>query len=191
MAYFEQFVEHAMAEDTSSFQDPLLAMDLPSLDTRSDLGVAEFATASDVNLHCMLRLSKQGEVPFWNAYVTNSRASPWDSLVLFDFHSCNGDPSANFYPCCLHWAQLSSLVTVIKIATADPKPSTHWGILLADEVGLGKTGSIMGLVAFFLHVREHIENNAPLPHNILGKFTPHSVSTHASQTHTRSQLHRL
>jgi len=73
----------------------------------------------------------------------------------------------------LHWHQLAGLHAIVrKLFTAEPQPDHCRGILLADEVGLGKTYLLAAFIAFLVTLLNR-EPTFPLP-PIIGI---HSVST--------------
>jgi len=68
-----------------------------------------------------------------------------------------------FDPIKLHWHQLSAAHAIIrKLFTAESQPDHCTGVLIADEVGLGKTFLIATVIAFLITIVNR-EEGYPLP----------------------------
>lgn len=88
----------------------------------------------------------------WNSYrAADNLVSPWDEAseeVRASFK--NGGPG--MVPLKLLWHQLCGVAAIIdRIWTAEETPNVH-GILLADDVGVGKTAQVMACIAFIQFV---------------------------------------
>lgn len=73
----------------------------------------------------------------------------WNKPTLFD------DPDSNpdIVPLHLHWHQLAGLHAIVRHCfTSGPTKDTNVGILVADDVGLGKTGMAISTIAFLAHL---------------------------------------
>ncbi|KAG6828497.1 hypothetical protein H0H87_001788 [Tephrocybe sp. NHM501043] len=81
----------------------------------------------------------------------------WDNPSAFDDESQHTDMS-------FHWHQLSGMhAAICKIFSCQPNPHHTTGILIADEVGLGKTAQAIGLLSFFNLVITVQASNHPVP----------------------------
>lgn len=100
----------------------------------------------------------------FNAHRHRSGITPWDDPTPF-----KEDP----VPVCLdkltlHWHQLAGVHSMIRSLFTKEKDATHTtGVLVGDEVGLGKTAQAITLIAFL--------NQSILGHNrhiprVLGGF---------------------
>jgi hypothetical protein len=75
----------------------------------------------------------------------------------------------------LEWVQLAGISAMVRKTFSSEKRATKApGILLADEVGIGKTAQIMGFIAFLLELRIADEQAKPRP-PILCKCSPCAV----------------
>lgn len=84
----------------------------------------------------------------------------WNKPTLFDEPESNPD----IIPLRLHWHQLAGLHAIIRQCfTPEPTKDTNVGILVADDVGLGKTGMAISMIAFLSHVINLKAGNLPLP----------------------------
>jgi hypothetical protein len=75
----------------------------------------------------------------------------------------------------LHWHQLAGVHAVVrKIFTSEASVDNCTGILLADEVGLGKTMQSLAVVAFLIDLMARQERATPYP-PLVRKFFPYYV----------------
>jgi hypothetical protein len=107
-----------------------------------DLGVKLEKTKSYKELTAALGLDGDGRLQvLFNEARHVGGYTPWspDHKKLFeDF--LKGDPHADLRTIRLHWHQVAGVhATIRKIFTMEPSSSNPAGILIADEVGLGKT----------------------------------------------------
>jgi len=88
-------------------------------------------------------------LPFlFNKYRHTKGFSAWDNPTLFEN---TNDPCVQ--PLCLHYHQLAGLHAIIRrVFTEQPQPGACTDVLLADEVGLGKTAVAISLMSFLSHI---------------------------------------
>ncbi|KAF8965660.1 hypothetical protein BDZ97DRAFT_771059 [Flammula alnicola] len=135
-----------------------------------DIGVTGWKDKSAEELSNLLGFD-DGRPPLFAKYrALDATVNSWNSPRLVDWNGVGGD---GVRPLSLQWHQLCGIASMAdKTFTAsDPKsegysPSTN--ILLADDVGLGKTGQIMGMIAFLVSVWfvESQQGNKSRPHVI-------------------------
>lgn len=127
-----------------------------------DLGVEGEAQMS---LHSLNKaLDFLNGLPFiFNKHRHIHGLNAWDDADHFDTSSTVYNEK-NLVPNALHWHQLSGIHAVLrKLFTETSSPDNPLGILLADEVGLGKTALAISIIAFFSHVHWLIKKTKALP----------------------------
>jgi TATA-binding protein-associated factor len=98
-------------------------------------------------------LGFKNQVPVsFNPYRHKSGASPWDDENLFEFPQ--DQPPPKFIDLLkLHWHQLAGIHSVVRsIFLEHPDDSQPAGVLIGDEVGLGKTAQAIAFIAFLNQV---------------------------------------
>jgi hypothetical protein len=125
----------------------------------TDLGVE---VASKMNAYQLsLFLGFDGAIPFqFNKYRHKSGLLLWDKPDEFA-----KEDSADLLEVQLHWHQLCAVYAIVcKTFTIEPTEKAVPGILIADEVGLGKTAVAIATIAFLNHSRwMGISKNASFP----------------------------
>jgi hypothetical protein len=119
---------------------------------------------------------EDGKVPFFNDYLSLAGHNPIDHPSAFKDLDSENLPE-DFIPCRLRWAQLVGIAAAITTFTQNDAAAVRKSILLADDVGLGKTGTVMGIIAVFMHARMLQEKGAPLP-PIFGECKAFSLISH-------------
>ncbi|KAG6819600.1 hypothetical protein H0H93_010369 [Arthromyces matolae] len=89
---------------------------------------------------------KDGLPPIFNAYRHRRGENPWDKPQLFD-HSEQDLQTGILFKFSLHWHQLAGVHSLVR-SSFTSEPSSSVGILIADEVGLGKTAQAVAYIAF-------------------------------------------
>jgi TATA-binding protein-associated factor len=101
----------------------------------------------------------------FNTHRHRAGLTPWDQAhaTLFQLPAANDNPDLE--PFRLLWSQLAGIHSMVRtFFTSKPDQDRCLGMLVADEVGLGKTFQAAGLIAFLtdLEMRQGMQNT-PLP----------------------------
>lgn len=125
-----------------------------------DLGVEEEAIMSEGNMLESLGLSGCTSIPWLHQAACSLPRSEWAAGLSASQASArqremDSLPEAElpelWRPLSLRWHQLAGIHALLRQLLADgPKA----GVLLADEVGVGKTGTALGLIALMMHYTE-------------------------------------
>jgi TATA-binding protein-associated factor len=111
---------------------------------------------------------KNGLPILFNRYRHVDGLIPWDPK----FQHLFTDPtkrSPDLKPIALHWHQMAGVHAIVRnLFSAQPSANHIPGVLLADEVGLGKTFQAGALIAFLSDLAFRQQKNMPLP-PIIGK----------------------
>jgi len=84
----------------------------------------------------------------------------WNMPTLFD----NPDSNPDIVPLRLHWHQLAGLHAILRLCfSSEPGKILNPGVLIADDVGLGKTGMAISFIAFLAHINNLRSVDHPLP----------------------------
>lgn len=123
-----------------------------------DLGVEEEFPLDSNSLAGALGFNKL--LPFqFNGTRHPTGLNAWSSPE--EFKNVN-----HLIPLSLHWHQLAGIHSIIRNTFTTQPDSTHCtGMLIADEVGLGKTAMVVATIATLNHffwIQNHTDN-APLP----------------------------
>ncbi|RDB19056.1 Transcription regulatory protein SNF2 [Hypsizygus marmoreus] len=147
--YHEYFDEDAEDEDAPPISDALPAQQQLN-DCGGDFGMEVEAEMSLVTLLFNLGF-KTGLPMVFNTLRDRSGLSPWDDPT--PFADPNPDPMPeNFSKMRLHWHQLAGTHSIVRsVFTKGSNPHTT-GVLVGDEVGLGKTAQAITLIAFLNQV---------------------------------------
>ncbi|KAF5347355.1 hypothetical protein D9756_010004 [Leucocoprinus leucothites] len=133
-------------------------------DTGDDFGMEEEAHMTPLSLSNRLGL-KGGLLPLFNQYRHRSGISPWEDEDAFDFPPNETIP-LHLDRLRLHWHQLAGIHSIIRsIFTTKATEEHTTGVLIADEVGLGKTiqsVSVMGLLALIAVAIENQKSPPPI-----------------------------
>lgn len=114
-------------------------------DSGGDSGVEAEAHVSSVSL--ALKLGFKAGLPMtFNLFRDRSGISPWDDPDAF----ADTDPlSPSLSKLRLHWHQFAGVHSIIRsVFTEEACPDHTTGVLVADEVGLGKTAQAIAFFAF-------------------------------------------
>lgn len=145
--YFEQDLEE---EEEQPISD-----DLPEKqklnDCGGDFGMEEEAKMTAVSLAIALGY-RTGRPPSFNIIRDRSGLTPWDNSSEFPMTKLNSDALPdNLTKLSLHWHQLAGNHSIMRsILSPVADPSRILGMLVADEVGLGKTAQAIAVIAFFM-----------------------------------------
>ncbi|OJA20020.1 hypothetical protein AZE42_13280 [Rhizopogon vesiculosus] len=116
-------------------------------DGNEDLGVGTFAKTTDEALNGMLNFHS-GRPTLFARFRSRSGKSSWDDEASAGFKEGNAD----MQELSLLWHQRVGVAAIVeKIWLPEAKPEGVAGMLIADEVGVGKTGLTMGTIAFTIH----------------------------------------
>ncbi|PPQ80636.1 hypothetical protein CVT26_007424, partial [Gymnopilus dilepis] len=158
---YNEFFNVSTGQDGQPIVDfaPLLSIPFGEPVDGADPGVEMESTMTPQNLAHNLGFS--GGLPLlFNRYRHVGGLVPWDSGCsgLFD------KPSSDVLPIQLHWHQLAGVHSIIR-RNFTPEASFEKcrGILLADEVGLGKTFQAGTMIAFLSDVVMRQARGLPLP----------------------------
>lgn len=128
------------------------------------MGVSRFASLSEADLLQTLGIqADDGHIRGWHYHVHDYGKVCRDSINLirdrnkFESKSDNfpyfSGPSPDGYsPCKLRWEQLVGVASIVHNLCTPEENEMRRGILLADEVGIGKTGTILGLLALYMNL---------------------------------------
>lgn len=106
---------------------------------------------------------KTGVPPTFNPYRHRSGISPWDDAESFEFAPDQVMP-AYLETLKLHWHQLAGVHSILRsIFTKEKDPAHTNGVLIGDEVGLGKTAQSIAVLAFLNQVIYLQSKNATIP----------------------------
>lgn len=132
----------------------------------ADLGTEYEAGMSYAQLCSSLGLDQCGR-PFLFAKVRHVEGlTAWtkEGAALHARHAKGKTPAAMFKDIRMHWHQLSGAHAIIrKLFSAQKEPSNVPGMLIADEVGLGKSFLSILLIAFFVELGMRKATKVTLP----------------------------
>ncbi|EAU81754.1 hypothetical protein CC1G_13117 [Coprinopsis cinerea okayama7 len=123
-------------------------------------------------------LDFDGGTPFlFNKERHRDGLNPWD----VDFDSIRSDTPSTLEPLKLHWHQGAGVHSIVRhIFHKKPSPSHPSGILLADDVGIGKTIQSSATVAFLANLALRQERGLSLPPIIREISAPSPPASHSS-----------
>lgn len=181
--YFAELIQDVTPSDTDPVIDeqPTLSIPFAERVDNADPGMEAEARvppeelATDLGFHSNLPL-------LFNRYRHSAGLTAWDPKYTQLFRDQeSGKLSSDLLPLILHWHQIAGVHAIIqKLFSSKPEPAYCPGILLADEVGLGKTFQAGTLVAFLSDLVLRQERNLTLP-PLIGKI-PFSYHPHRSQS---------
>ena len=116
----------------------------------ADLGVKQYSGYNDKSLDDILGLVQGRPILFNHTRYDDPSLNFWDNA-----ESSPSDASSCIHILQLLWHQKVGLARMIDHfwSTALLEPGTSTGIILADEVGLGKTAQVMAFIAFTIERR--------------------------------------
>jgi hypothetical protein len=165
--YFEQDLEE---EEEQPISD-----DLPEKqelnDCGGDFGMEEEATMTPASLAISFGY-RNGQPPSFNTIRDRSGLTPWDNPSSLANLNHDALPD-NLTKLRLHWRQLAGNHSIMRsILSTVPDPSSLLGILVADEVGLGKTVQAIAVIAFFMQAVFLQQTNKKLPRILCKSILP-------------------
>jgi TATA-binding protein-associated factor len=146
---------------------------LQTMLTEGDPGIEIEASMSEDDLSSNLGFPQRLPITF-NTHRHGGGLSAWDHPGIFDPALLAQNPDME--PIALHWHQLAGVHAIIRMLfTKDPTPRAC-GVLISDEVGLGKTFQAATTIAFLsdLKMRQNLRQTQPdLTHNppLIGKLS--------------------
>ncbi|KAG1905166.1 P-loop containing nucleoside triphosphate hydrolase protein [Suillus fuscotomentosus] len=111
----------------------------------NDLGVDNFRSLDDTALNRLLNFP-DGRPALFARFRSLSRKSAWDDGAEKEFVDGNPD----MQPLSLLWHQRVGIASIVEKIWQKDQTNAVPGILLADEVGVGKTAQVMGSIAFMI-----------------------------------------
>lgn len=132
--------------------------DVPCLDLNDTIREDTWAACSDLDVGCFQHLDDnalnnllhfpEGRPSLFAHFRSISRKCAWDEALEKDFVKDNPD----MLPVALQWHQRVGVAALVhKFWEVEKHPGGVPGVLLADDVGVGKTALIMGMIAFIIH----------------------------------------
>jgi hypothetical protein len=135
-------------------------------DERGDLGVRLESSYSYKDLTEAMALDGNGLLKLFNTHRHVQGAVAWTSTgskLFEDFEK--GRNKSQFKPIRLHWHQLVGMLAALrKIFDGEQRPlGTIPGVLIADEVGLGKTFMAIAICGFVIQLGVSQTQRFPAP----------------------------
>lgn len=178
--YHEYFNQDLEEEEEQPISDALPLTQKQKLnDCGGDFGMEEEAKTKGSTL--AISLGYRGALPAnFNPLRDRSGLTPWDDPYPFSGLDLKALPE-NLSPIRLHWHQLAGTHSIVRSILSPESDSLRvLGILIADEVGLGKTAQAISVIAFFMQAVFTQRSDCKLP-RIMGKrvqrFLP-NILTH-------------
>lgn len=164
--YHEYFDQELNEEEEPPISDALPEKQKLN-DCGGDFGMEEEAEMTPASLAISLGY-RSGLPPSFNAVRDRSGTTPWDDPSSFSNLNMDALPD-NLTPLRLHWHQLAGNHSIVRSILSPVPDSSHvLGILVGDEVGLGKTAQAIAVIAFFMQAVFVQEQKKKVP-KILGK----------------------
>lgn len=149
-----QEIRTKVYERITEIDDEVDVIDLPSgesVDLEWSEGTEDFQGNTVEELGAALGLVN-GQIPNFNAVL-----DPRGEKTLWDDADWFADESNETIACNPRWHQLVGIVTMLERAF------NNKNVLLMDEVGLGKTMQIVGMIAILTSFREYYEEKGHFP----------------------------
>lgn len=129
----------------------------PDIDFGDDTGAKEWSSSADLGVdvycdlddHALNRILNfpDGKPALFASFRSVSRKCSWEAKFSHLFVEGNED----MLPLSLLWHQRAGIAAVVdKVWTKTETPNGVPGVLIADEVGVGKTALVMGTIAFLI-----------------------------------------
>jgi hypothetical protein len=136
--------------------------------TTGDMGVEDYASMSPEAIRAELGWSNGFDAPSFQPFrhvdVSRLHYTAWTHPTEFSLlDTSNSPPPPEFIPQRTKWVQLAGIASLIKgifTQANGPKPG---GILLADEVGVGKTLHALGVIGFLNQIIQGRSAHIPDP----------------------------
>jgi hypothetical protein len=163
-----ELVDHFAAGDTHLSSDQMLGEDWPAFDEdgdrAEDIGVVAYKNTSLQELQTLLAFQDGRPVQFSKFRASDDRYDAWEDEKERLWEK-GGEGMVEIRA---QWHQLTgvcSIVDKIFLDAAMPPKTSH--LLIADDVGLGKTVEIMMVLAFLMQAyvceqEENIDNRPPI-----------------------------
>lgn len=101
--------------------------------------------------------------PVFNHYRHTGGLNSWDEPSAFN--DANPENLESLEPFTLHWHQLAGVHALIRMTfTPEPAPGHCTGVLVADDVGLGKTFqaiTVIAVLAALIHCQSTVKSKTP------------------------------
>ena len=137
-----------------------------------DLGIEEEAGMDAETLATRLGFFKDKLPAQFNRYRHRMGRTPWSNPSDFEGAGTSSELSENLTPLALHWHQLAGIHSIIRTVFAansmQGDGTCKTGMLVCDEVGLGKTAMAISTIAFLNQVLFSGQKGSPPP--ILGEL---------------------
>lgn len=165
------YCEYFAAEDAEDgppipTQDEAIATGRMQDSGGEDLGIGEESGMDLETLASQLGFIRKCLPIQFNTHRHRLGLTPWSDSSDFD----NQDPSnSKLTPLSLHWHQLAGVHSIVRSTfTPEPEAGNCTGMLVCDEVGLGKTTLVISAIAFLNQALSNQENGSRPP--ILGEY---------------------
>lgn len=175
IALYTDFFNCPHSSDSVSLnnQQPTLELSLGESPDAAGLGIGVESTLSPSSLASNLGFPNGLPLTF-SSHRHQGGLTAWDNPDLFEPDELMKNQQME--PISLHWHQLAGVHAIVRMLfTEKPAPGRCCGVLVADEVGLGKTFQAATAMAFFsdLVIRQELRNtqSAPKP-PIIRKLLP-------------------
>lgn len=146
--YHEYFDQSTELEEEAPISDAL-PNNQELNDCGGDFGMEEESKMTSVSLALALGY-RTGVPPSFNIVRDRSGLTPWDDPKPFSSVNLDALPD-NLTRLLLHWHQLAGNHSILRsVLSKVPEPFRTPGVLVADEVGLGKTAQAVAVISFFI-----------------------------------------
>ena len=136
-------------------------------DDSGDLGVREMSKKSETELSTLLSFPNGRPLAWNNFSATDKSSTAWEETdsEMLKKYEVGGPGMGELH---LLWHQLVGVASMAEKTWRENNSETSFGILLADEVGVGKTAQVMAFIAFLQFVQQSEVKGSSRP-TILGK----------------------
>jgi SNF2 family DNA or RNA helicase len=166
--YHEYFDQDLEEEDEPPISDALPENQKLN-NCGGDFGMEEESGMTPSSLAISLGY-RSGIPATFNPIRDRSGLTPWDDPTPFSNLKLDALPD-NLTQIRLHWHQLAGTHSIMRsILSPNPNPSSVLGILIADEVGLGKTAQAISVIAFFMQAVFLQKTKRKLPRILSKRF---------------------
>ncbi|KAJ3563513.1 hypothetical protein NP233_g8897 [Leucocoprinus birnbaumii] len=156
--YHEYFVAHVEDEDAQPLSGPSVE-DRSLNNSTGDLGMEVENTMSLSALQKALGF-RTGLPMQFNKYRHRGGVTPWDDEKIFQADP----PPEELEPLQLHWHQLAGVHSIVRSLFTQERDIEHTlGVLIGDEVGLGKTAQAITTIGFLNQLIYHKAHEKQLP----------------------------
>ncbi|KAF9520456.1 hypothetical protein BS47DRAFT_1357316 [Hydnum rufescens UP504] len=168
-SYLEMITKPEVAEVSEDLNlpapaDPRILDVLRGTMGGQDLGVSAFSDRTSEGLRTLLGWPQDQDSPFLLPFrhVDGQTEFNKGQEALFQhLDPSTLDPPYPFTSQRLQWHQLLGIVSAVCQVFSSSDQASERGILLADEVGLGKTAQGLGLIAFLTQMVVHLSADRP------------------------------